>query len=57
MRTGRGENTIYVALQHMKNHVWREIDLAGDAERREAVLAAGDQPGDVAVRRTAAAAG
>ena len=24
VRTGRGENTIYVALQHMKNHVWRE---------------------------------
>ncbi|EOD38305.1 hypothetical protein EMIHUDRAFT_109416 [Emiliania huxleyi CCMP1516] len=23
VRTGRGENTIYVALQHMKNHVWR----------------------------------
>ena len=22
VRTGRGENTIYVALQHMKNHVW-----------------------------------
>ena len=25
VRTGRGENTVYVALQHMKNHVWREI--------------------------------
>ena len=25
MRTDRGENTVYVALQHMKNHVWREI--------------------------------
>ena len=25
VRMGRGENTIYVALQHMKNHVWREI--------------------------------
>ena len=35
MRTGRGENTIYVALQHMKNHVWREIwpAMPGDARQ------------------------
>ncbi|EOD20909.1 hypothetical protein EMIHUDRAFT_207922 [Emiliania huxleyi CCMP1516] len=35
VRTGRGENTIYVALQHMKNHVWREIwpAMPGDARQ------------------------
>jgi hypothetical protein len=25
VRTGRGEDSVYVMLQHMKNHVWREI--------------------------------
>ena len=25
VRTGRGEDSVYVAIQHMKNHVWREV--------------------------------
>ena len=35
VRTGRGENTIYVALQHMKNHVWREIWPAMPSDARQ----------------------
>ena len=35
MRTGRGENTVYVALQHMKNHVWREIWPAMPSDARQ----------------------
>ena len=25
VRTGRGANTVHLLLQHMKNHVWREL--------------------------------
>ena len=35
VRTGRGENTVYVALQHMKNHVWREIWPAMPSDARQ----------------------
>ena len=35
VRTGRDENTVYVALQHMKNHVWREIWPAMPSDARQ----------------------
>ena len=34
MRTGRGEDSVYVLLQHMKNHVWRELWPAMPADVR-----------------------
>ncbi|EOD25004.1 hypothetical protein EMIHUDRAFT_237947 [Emiliania huxleyi CCMP1516] len=34
-RSGRGSNTVYVALQHMKNHVWRELWPAMPADARQ----------------------
>ena len=33
--SGRGSNTVYVALQHMKNHVWRELWPAMPADARQ----------------------
>ena len=35
VRSGRGSNTVYVALQHMKNHVWRELWPAMPADARQ----------------------
>ncbi|EOD29334.1 hypothetical protein EMIHUDRAFT_203954 [Emiliania huxleyi CCMP1516] len=35
VRTGRGENTVYIGLQHMKNHVWREIWPAMPSDARQ----------------------
>lgn len=34
VRTGRGEDSVYVAIQHMKNHVWREVWPAMPAASR-----------------------
>ena len=34
-RSGRGSNTVYVALQHMKNKVWRELWPAMPADARQ----------------------
>ena len=35
VRTGRGEDSVYVLLQHMKNHVWRELWPAMPADARQ----------------------
>jgi len=35
VRMGRGENTVYIGLQHMKNHVWREIWPAMPSDARQ----------------------
>ena len=35
VRTGRGEDSVYVMLQHMKNHVWRELWPAMPADARQ----------------------
>ena len=34
-RSGRGSNTVYVALQHMKNHVWSALWPAMPADARQ----------------------
>ena len=35
VRTGRGEDSVYVMLQHMKNHVWRELWSAMPTDARQ----------------------
>ena len=35
VRRGRGEDTVYVLIQHMKNHVWREIWPAMPSDARQ----------------------
>jgi hypothetical protein len=35
VRTGRGEESVYVMLQHMKNHVWRELWPAMPVDARQ----------------------
>ena len=35
VRTGRGEDSVYVMLQQMKNHVWRELWPAMPADARQ----------------------
>ena len=34
-RTGRGADSVYVTIQHMKNHVWRELWPAMPADSRD----------------------
>ena len=34
-RTGRGHDSVYVALQHMKNHVWQELWPAMPTDARQ----------------------
>ena len=35
VQTGRGEDAVYVMLQHMKNHVWRELWPAMPTDARQ----------------------